>query len=141
MAEHIDPSQVTIAFAGVQIVGFADGEFITIEQNANDFESVAGTDGRVATSRTNDRRATITIKLLQTSPSNDDLSTIRNAGINGPNGRHVGAFTVRDRSGRAVYRAAEAWIQKPPSVSFDRTVTTREWTLECASLNRVDGGN
>ena len=137
-----DADQVSISLAGIPIdSGFADGEFLRIEQEGDDFTDVVGTDGEVSRSKTKDRRATITILLMQTSDANVLLSGLNNLDRLAPNGAGVGTLLVRDRQGTSLYRSDECWIQKPPDVSFDRESTTREWTLRCADLQRLDGGN
>jgi hypothetical protein len=137
-----DADQVSISLAGIPISsGFADGEFLRIEQEGDDFVDVVGTDGEVSRSKTRDRRATITVLLMQTSDSNALLSALNNLDILAPNGAGVGTLLVRDRQGTSIYRADECWIQKSPDVSFDREATSREWTLRCANLQRLDGGN
>lgn len=139
--KHYDPDQVTVSFAGIVLKGFADGSFVTIAQETDNFSDVVGTDGEVSRSKTNDRRATITFKLMQTSESNQLLSAIANADLDLPGGAGVGQLMVRDRQGLSLYRADEAWISKPPDVDFDRGAVSREWTLRCARLERTDGGN
>lgn len=136
-----DPTEVTVSFAGINLQGFADGEFIRVEQEADDFTDVVGTDGEVSRSKTSDRRATITFILMQTSESNILLSALSNADRDNPGGAGVGALYIRDRQGTTVFRAGEAWISRPPNASFDRQATSREWTLRCARLERTDGGN
>lgn len=135
--------EVTIAIGPVLISsGFADGEFLRVEDETDDTEDVAGTDGEVAVSRTNDRRATITVMLLQTADANQGLSILSNLARSSPG--MAGAIVptlVRDQNGAALYTAENSWVQRPPDVSFDRTATTREWAVRCANLVRNDGGN
>jgi hypothetical protein len=141
--KRYDAAQVTLILANVPIdSGFNEGEFLTIEQSAPDYEVVVGTDGEVGRSRTNNRHAVIKVKLMQTSGGNTLLSALLNLGILARNGSDVGALMVRDRiSGLCTYTAAECWISKPPDVSLDNKITPREWTLECAQLIRVDAGS
>ena len=137
-----DANEVTVSVAGLPIEsGFDDGEFCRIEQETDDFTDKVGTDGEVTRSKTNDRRATISIILMQSSTGNSLLSVLSNIDRLAGNGAGVGPLLVRDRQGLALYAAAECWISKPPDVSFDREPTAREWTLRCASLERFDGGN
>jgi hypothetical protein len=136
-----DPDQVTVSFAGQNITGWADGEFVRIEQETDNFSDVVGTDGEVVRSKTNDRRATITFLLMQTSDSNDVLSALANNDLANSGGEEVNPFVVKDLQGRAIFQAENAWISKPPDVSFDREATAREWTLRCDSIVRLDGGN
>lgn len=141
--KRYDAAQVTMVFMGILIdSGFADGEFLTIEQSAPDYEVVVGTDGQVARSRTNNRHAVIKLKLMHTSDGNGFLGALSNAGLLAANGADIGPMLVRDRvSGTCMYTAANCWIAKPPDVSYDNKVTMREWTLECDELVRVDTGS
>lgn len=135
-------SDVSVYVNGILIRGgLADGEFLRIEQDTDDFTDVVGTDGEVTRSKSNDRRATATLILMQSSDDNDLLSQLSNLDRNSPGGAGVGSFQVRDQSGRARYNAAACWISKPPSVSFGREAAPREWTIRIAKLERVDGGN
>jgi hypothetical protein len=141
--KRYDAAQVTLILANVPVSsGFNEGEFLTIEQSAPDYETVVGTDGEVGRSRTNNRHATIKVKLMQTSDGNTLFSALSNLGILAANGADIGALMVRDRiSGLCTHTAAECWISKPPDVSYDNKITVREWTLEVAHLIRVDAGS
>lgn len=137
-----DADEISLSLSGLPLdSGYADGEFCRIEQESDDFSDKVGTDGEVTRSKTNDKRATISIILMQTSTGNALLSALNNLDLNAPNGLGVGAFLARDRSGLALYTATAAWVSKPPDVSFDREATAREWTIRVAKLIRFDGGN
>lgn len=129
----VNAKNIIITLAGVRIEGFADGDFLNIEHE-DSYADVVGSDGLVARSASNDGRATITLTLLQTSPSNDFLDALHTADINAPNGAGVGPFTMSDLFGRSEAFAPETWIQKKPSVVFGREVGDREWVLRCAKL-------
>lgn len=136
-----DADQVTVAILGIPMKGYADGDFLTIERDTPVFSDVVGTDGEVTRSKTNDRRAKVTLRLMQTSSSNDLLSAAVNADENAPNGAGIGAFLVRDRSGRALHTASECWISEVPSRGFGREAKEREWVIRVADLKSFDGGN
>lgn len=136
-----DPDQKVINMAGVRLQGFADGEFLTIEFESDAFGDVVGTDGEVARSRSNDRRATATVKLLQTSSSNDSLSAMLNTDLNADNGAGVGSFQMIDLQGNTLVFAAQAWVMKAPDQSQDRTAKSREWKLRLANCVANVGGN
>lgn len=137
------PDEVTIAIGPVLIEsGFADGEFIRIEQESDDTTDVVGTDGEVAVSRTNDRRATITVILMQTANANDGLSVLHGLTLNSPGmAGAIFPLLIRDRNGRAIYESEDAWVARAPDVSFDRQAGPREWQIRAARLKRYDGGN
>ena len=50
-----DADQVSVLINGIELKGYADGEFLRIEQEGADFTDVVGTDGEVTRSKTNDR--------------------------------------------------------------------------------------
>jgi hypothetical protein len=135
-----NPDLVTITVAGVLIQGYADGEFVTIAQAADQFVDEVGTDGEVARSPTNDRRMDITIKLIQTSQSNAVLSSLLNADLNNPNGQTF-SCQVEDVAGGTIAFGAESWIKKWPDSSFDRTAKSREWVIRIANGTRDEAGN
>jgi hypothetical protein len=136
-----DADQVSVNIAGIPVTGgYADGEFLRIEFEGDAFTDVAGTDGEVTRSKTNDRRATATLSLMQTADANNLLAGLAELDRNSPNGAGVGAFLVRDRQGTAIYEASECWIQKTPDATFDREATPREWVVRIASLIDFTGG-
>lgn len=139
--KNYSPDAISLSLNGIPISGFADGEFIRIEKESDAFADVVGTDGEVSRSRTNDDRATVTVMLMQTSDSNVLLSALHNLDKETPGGAGVGVLLIRDAQGNSLYTASECWISKEPDVSFDREPTSREWTLRCADLIAVHGGN
>ena len=133
------PDMVECSLAGVMIDGWADGEFISVTFDSNDYEDVVGTGGDVGVAKVIDNRVTVTLKLLQTSAANDRLSAMRQAGRESSNGDFAGAFSMRDSSGTSILQGV-GWIQKMPDQSFDRTITSREWTLRVIASDVTIGG-
>jgi hypothetical protein len=134
--------EVTLTFCGRALdSGFDDGEFVSIEMQSNDFVSKAGADGEVTRSKTNDRRAKITIKVMQTSKANNILTGIRTLDLGRPGGAGVGVFELRDNSGGLVAHADKAWIAKAPKVARGREAGATEWELECARMDLDINGN
>lgn len=141
MAKTYNSDEVTVILAGIPIMGgYADGEFLRIEEEADAFLDVVGTDGEVTRSKSRDGRATVTLILMQSADANDTLSALHTLDKNTPGGAGIGEMLVRDRGGRALYRG-QCWIAKAPSVSFGREAGPREWKLRVPKLIRVDGGN
>ncbi len=136
-----DPDQVVIYFSGILIEGYADGEFITVEQMTPAFTSVVGSNGEVARSKSNDNRTKVTVKLLQTSSSNPLLSAIHLVDLNSTNGAGVGTFLMQDLEGATIVTGAQTWITQFPDTKMDRGAVSREWSFEIASSVRLEGGN
>jgi len=134
--------EVSLIVGGLEIdSGFAEGEFISIEPQAEDFTDKAGPDGEVARSAVGDFRATIKIKLLHTSEGNNILTALRDLDLVS-NGSGIGAFMLRDRSaGAIIAQADKVWVQKPPTVSRGREIAETEWTLRAAAMKLNVVGN
>jgi len=127
--------------AGIPLDGYADGEWLRVERDSPSFEDVVGTDGEVTRSKTNDDRATVTLRLMQTSQANLLLSTLHASDKNTPGGVGVGPFLLTNvhRGGSTNIVAEKCWISKEPDISMDRTATEREWTIRLAKLVSIHG--
>lgn len=136
-----DPNRFFVSLAGIPISGWAEGEMINVDRETDDFDDVCGTDGEVTRSMSNDNRATITIRLMQTSPTNALLSILRTLDKSTPNGAGVGPFLAREIGGTTQLMAEKAWIAKSPPSSWDKTAKEREWKIRCANLIEHHGGN
>ncbi len=137
-----DPNEVSIMVCGIPIEGgFADGTYVEIDQDSNDFDDIVGTDGDVTRSKTNDRRGTVTITLMQSSEGNALLSALNNIDRKQSNGAGVGPLLIKDNQGTALYAGEKSWISKPPAAPFGKTAGPRAWTIRVADLERFDGGN
>ncbi len=136
-----DFDQVTIAIGPILAEGFQDGEGVTIEPGAEVFTDVVGTDGQVTRSKTLNRTGTVTVKLMQSSATNDLFSSLLLTDQNAPNGAGVIPVYIRDRNGRSLHTAHQAWISAWPQVTYDRGATVREWVIRCARLEHFVGGN
>jgi hypothetical protein len=128
-----------ISFANIPIEGWADGDFIIISNEGDAFGDVIGTDGEVTRYHTNDDRANVTIRTMQSAEANDALSAMLQ--IDQLTGEGIGAFFARDTLGTSEYRGENAWIVKPPDATFGREAKEREWHIRVAKLVRVDGSN
>lgn len=137
-----DPALYTVAVAAIPISkGYADGEFIKVERDTDAFTDVAGTDGDVARAKQHDKRATVTLTLLQTAEANALLSTLAALDENADNGAGVGPFLLKDRGGLSIHAAAECWVARMPDITLDKGVTARQWKIRIAALQSFEGGN
>lgn len=134
--------QIVASLGGIPLnTGRGDGMFIEIDMMNPAFTTRVSADGEVARSRSNDRRAKVSITLLQTSDSNILLSALHQLDLLAPNGAGVAAFLVKDMNGTSLHTGAEAWISKPPKVAYAATIELRVWELEVANLIDIVGGN
>ena len=139
MALHTyDPSQVVVTYGGVIISGFADGEFLNIDQDNESFTMISGADGKASRAKSSDFTGTVTITLAQTSESNKYLTGVHNQ----DKASNSGALPlqIHDLSGNSIAFAPQAYIEKMPTVSYGKEVGERAWTLKCADLDIFEGG-
>jgi hypothetical protein len=143
MAElrNFDPKSVSVIVGGHAVQGFAEGTFVLVAPNADEFSDVAGSQGEVSRARISDRRADVTITLQQTSPSNDVLSGFAELDRLSPNGAGVVSFLLRDGQGTTLVRAVEGWVKRRPDVEMSNEIKNREWVIRLAEAFYFVGGN
>lgn len=142
MSNLYDPKLYSLVLAGIPIPakGYADGEFIKIDRDAQAYTDVVGTDGAVTRARQWDQRATCTFTTMQEAAVNAILSTLLLADQNSDNGAGIGPFLLKNRAGLTVHAGAECWIAKMPDVSLDKGATGRAWMIRIPSLKSFEGG-
>jgi len=136
-----DPKLVAVILGGVPLSGFADGTFVSVEQNEDSFSLQVGTDGDGCRSKSNNQSARVTLTLQQSSASNDILSALHNTDILSPSGDGITPLIVKDNTGRSLHSAENAWIVKPPTSAFGREPENREWVFETEAMLHTVGGN
>lgn len=138
MLHTVDPKLVIVTVGGMPIVGFSE-ELIDLERSEDLFNEMVGCTGETARVHINNRNATCKISLLQTSPSNDYLSTLalRDEALN------VGVvpLMIKDILGTTLASSAQAYVKKMPKIDGGKSVKTREWSLYCIDVNIFVGGN
>jgi len=135
-----NPKQVTLSLGAKTMTGFMDGTFILAERNDQAFHLKVGSDGEGARAKSADQSGKVTLTLLQTSPSNDDLSAFANA--DELSGAGEFPLLLRDASGRTLMSAVTAWIQKFANTEFAKEVVGRQWVIETDQLLIANiGGN
>jgi Bacteriophage KPP10, Structural protein ORF10 len=136
-----DPSQFNIVLGGVTMQGFSESAMAKFEFDGESMSDVVGVDGEVSRSQNMDRRAKVTVSLMQTSSTNDLLSAMYLAGRASQNGSDVVAFRMEDLNGRLVIGGAEAWIQDTPKPSYGKSASEYEWVIRVANCDAFFGGN
>jgi hypothetical protein len=138
----LDCNETAVVVCGIPIEGgYGEDTFIEIEQTSADFETVVGADGDVTRSKTNDRRATVRLTLLETAVANGLLSALNNIDRRAGNGAGVGPLLIKRGDGTALYAAEKSWIAQPPQVTMAKGAEARVWEIAVASLERFDGGS
>jgi hypothetical protein len=135
-----NPFQVQIVIGDIIVTGYADGTFVTVSQDETRFVKSTGADGEVSRTKTNNRSATVTLTLKQTSSTNDLLSEL--ARLDDESNAGVRAFTLKESgSGGTIIFAQTAWIENLPDIVYSKDEENREWTIALADASTFVGGN
>lgn len=133
MANNIgtfDFRKLNVIFGVAQITGYAEGDAVEISEANDAFNSVSGADGGVDRVKNNANFLNITLRIRQTSATNQVLSGLhsadRIAGVTLP-------ILIKDRSGYTLIAAKNAWIVKYADVAFGTEAKSREWTIRTGS--------
>lgn len=123
-----DFKNVTVAWGGQLITGFADGEGVRIAFNKERAGLAVGIDGEAARSKFNNKSAKITIVLMQTSESNALFSA-------GAKAQDKKILTIKDNNSDFLGTALNAWVQAYPEMGFAGEAGNREWVLETDDMD------
>ena len=134
-----NPKSVAVIVDGFQLTNFAEDTKVEVAFRNPAYDLMIGADGDGTRVQSNDNSATIKISLAQSSDSNDKLSAIALA--DRTNGGGIVTVMVKDISGRSLFVAAQAYIEKLPDSSFGKKVNSREWTFVTDNLIATVGGN
>lgn len=129
-----DPTRVIASIGPVLLTGFADGEAITIERDADAETPSVGVDGDVVRVRSANKLARVTVRLQGGSPANAGLRALR--ALNNPliPQADQGAFMMTDlNTGTRVF-SNTAWVSKEPLPSLSAEAPVYEWEITCAAL-------
>ena len=134
-----DPSEVYVTVGGQRITGYADGTFVEVDFDEQQWNKVTGADAHTARAKTNNYAGSITLTLLATSVGNDILNSLWLADRRNNSG--VVAVSVIDKQGNTKWTATYGWIRQMPTQGFGKEVENREWVIDCAELVGSAGGN
>jgi len=135
-----DPKDVVVVYGALVLTGFADGTFVKVAMNEDDFGLKVGADGEGCRVRKRNKSATVEVTLLQSSASNAALSASRALDIETPEGLLGKQLSITTSSGNTFFAAA-AWIKKMPDVEFSKDVEHRMWVFEMIELEATITGD
>ena len=139
MVRTYDAAQVVLTINGVAISGYADGTFISVEREEQSFTKVVGADGTTSRAKSNNRSGSLTLTILQTSPSNDVLSAL--LAQDELNNDAVVPVLIKDNTGKSRLFSATGWVQGMPTVEYGKEISNREWTIDLADIEFAIAGN
>jgi hypothetical protein len=134
-----DPKQVSLIIGGHIVTGFADDDFIEVERDEDAFTKKTGVDGITTRAKVNTRTGHLTVRLMQSSASNDILTGFA-LKDEASNGGQV-PILCKDGLGRSVFSSESGWVKKFPKSTWKKDVNQWEWTIETGALDIFLGGN
>lgn len=131
------PQDVKLVIGGYTIVGW---DSITISRLQETFKVIRGIRGKHTRASSGDTSATLTVSLVQTSPSNSFLTEIHRLDEERGTGRLE--LTLKDNSGTSVFNSNEAYIVSYPEATNTAGIEMRNWNIFCQTTGSyVVGGN
>tara|TARA_R110000787_G_scaffold129434_1_gene241257 strand:- start:151 stop:579 length:429 start_codon:yes stop_codon:yes gene_type:complete len=134
-----DFRDLIVNFGGINITGYAEGDAVEVSEENDAFNSVSGADGYVDRVKNNSNFLNITLRIRQTSPTNQLLSAAHNAD------RLAGVvlpILIKDVSGTTLITASAAWVTRHPSITYGNEAKEREWSIKTGSVYAINlGGN
>lgn len=143
----VDAMQIRISFGGVQISrgagasGYGDDVFLSVKQKTDSFIEGEGTDGTVWRSKTYSRLCECELTLLQTSASNDYLSSMLVTDEQAQNGAGIASFVVEDLNGTTKFVAQKAYVKKFPDQDWGKGAKERKWMIIAIRSSENVGSN
>lgn len=116
-----DPLKVTVTINGVPLNGWADGDMVMVEYDADQTTKHIGTGGEGRFVKSNDVSGVCTFRLADYSDSNAVLTLIRNVDIEVP-------ITITDKTSNAdLFFTTGAKLQKTPAFGKGNEAKMNEW--------------
>lgn len=137
---HYSPEDIIVLIAGaVNIVGMAEGTFISISKEDAPFVTKISADGVVSRSYVNSQVYTVTLTLHSTTSSNDVLTKLWLVDEATQRGKF--SLLIKDPLGTSLFHSNVCWVSKTPQLDFADKISNREWTITCAQVDINYGGN
>lgn len=119
-----DPQQVIVTIDDLPILGFQDGDAITVERNEDFTNETIGIKGDVSRAINRNATGTLTISLQHNSPSVAQIEAMAHQDY-----PPVVRVAVRDPSSAEAFSSSYAWLKTDASHSFGDEIGTREYTF------------
>jgi hypothetical protein len=132
-----DLSKVIVTVAGIPLQGGADGDKIAVERTADTWTMTVGADGETTRSKQNNASGTITITLQYGADANSILRELFK--LDDSTGFGTFPIAVRDTLGVSICSSRDAFISKPPGLTYGRDVGSVEWVIMCGHLTIEPG--
>lgn len=140
MVWNLSPSDTNILIAGFHhVTGFPDGTIVNIKKDTSPFTTTRTLDGEVARAYRNDQSFTLSLSIVQSSPSNDILMKLYELDTFTQNAPFP--VFVKDNRGSTLFLSVDSWIKDLPAVTIGNGVEIRTWEIQCLNSIINIGGN
>lgn len=130
-------NEVICTIAGERIVGFVDGDAITIEHDESVYAKTDGTDGTSVRSRMNYFGGTVTINIHPQSPSYPHIMDVFGEDAEtGDNPQDITIEDIGDSGEKTVCR--DCYLQEWPDRTYGREVGERSIVLTASEIVHKD---
>lgn len=137
MLKKYNPKKINGNWNGIQFLGYMDGTFVEAEYAEDQMTTHVGSQGDVTYILNANQLATVTITLIQGSPTNQQLSNLVPSATR--NVVPTGAFSLTDLNGATVISGANAAIRKTAKIEFGKNLTGRQWVFVIPQATIVVG--
>ncbi len=127
----IDPSTDIVLLNGVQVVGWADDDVAEIAKDENHTDTFKGINNEYTISVIQDSLGTLTLRLQETSPTNNILFATLGAYKSGQ--FRTLPFTIKRKT--TVIGSGKFWVETQPVPVLGRTTKVYEWVLKVDNAN------
>ena len=143
-----NPSSIVIAISHPStntshiVGGFVKDNPVSFEYPESSWTEKTLNNGETVRTHSKDNTLRMTIRLDQTSPSNDYLSALVKYDEQDPTGIDgVFTSTFADKSSRTSAYSADTFAKRPMSYEFSSDTSTREWVFVMANADQYMGGS
>lgn len=131
-----DPLAILASFGEITFLQFAEGTFIEAQRDEDAFTKKVGATGDVARVKNRNRSGTVKFTLMQTSPTNAQLSAYHKLGESIPlTTNDVQPLMVKDLLGNVLVHVTNAWIKKVTNITYAKDLQGREWVFDCEVID------
>ena len=124
-----DPKKIMISLGAHVVTGYGEGTFVSIEPKGEGVTSKTGCDGETVRSLDPNESMTISLTLLQNSPTigwcQDRYDMDKATG-----GEGMFPILIQDLKGGLIFSANHAWVVNSPSREFGKEAGEREIVIE-----------
>jgi hypothetical protein len=134
------PDDVICLLGGIlQVEGFVEGTFISINKDMMPFTSIKTADGQMGRLYQNDQTYTIVLTLHAGSTSNDVLTKFWQLDEISQRGKFPLLF--KDPSGSDLFFSTNTWVEQLPTLSKSASIDQRVWVLRSSQAVINIGSN